>query len=138
MSIDRRAAARLQWIAACGLARGREINLFIFGSEELSMNKVALGVGLVLSLMSWSAVAEEQGSMREASPSIEEQCRVMAVQHGMKEDNLDAWVKKCVEISEKMQNDRGMGENDDSNDMNDNNDMQDSEEGDSDMGDDGQ
>ncbi|MEJ2566822.1 MAG: hypothetical protein P8141_12840 [Gammaproteobacteria bacterium] len=99
------------------------------------MNKVALGVGLVLSLMSWSAVAEEQGSMREASPSIEEQCRVMAVQHGMKEDNLDAWVKKCVEISEKMQNDRGMGENDDSNDMNDNNDMQDSEEGDSDMGD---
>lgn len=98
------------------------------------MDKVALGVGLTLFLISWSAVAEEQGSMREPSPSIEEQCRVMAVQHGIKVDNLDAWVNKCLEMAKQMHNGSGMDENDSRNDMNDNNDMQDSEGADSDMG----
>lgn len=102
------------------------------------MKNVILGTGLALSLISGAAFAEEQDSMQGGSPSIEEQCRIMAQQHGMKADDLDAWVKKCLEMAEKMHNGRGMDENDGSNDTNDNKDMQDSEGADSDMGGDNQ
>jgi len=103
------------------------------------MKNIALGAALALTFLSWSAVAEEQGAMHGKAPT-EEQCKAMAVQHGMKGEQVDAWVKKCLEMSEKMKSDRGMGDNNDMNDMsdsNDGNDMQDTEDGDSDMNGDG-
>jgi len=99
------------------------------------MKNIALGAALALTFLSWSAVAEEQGAMHGKAPT-EEQCKAMAVQHGMKGEQVDAWVKKCLEMSEKMKSDRGMGDNNDMNDMNDSNDgndMQDSGDGDSGM-----
>ena len=103
------------------------------------MKNIALGAALALTFLSWSAVAEEQGAMHGKAPT-EEQCKAMAVQHGMKGEQVDAWVKKCLEMSEKMKSDRGMGDNDDmneANDPNDGNDMQDPEDGDSGMSGDG-
>ena len=103
------------------------------------MKNIALGAALALTFLSWSAVAEEQGAMHGKAPT-EEQCKAMAVQHGMKGDQVDAWVKKCLEMSEKMKSDRGMGDNNDMNDMsdmNDGEDMQDPEDGDSGMSGDG-
>ena len=99
------------------------------------MKNIALGAALALTFLSWSAVAEEQGAMHGKAPT-EEQCKAMAVQHGMKGEQVDAWVKKCLEMSEKMNSDRGMGDDNDMNDMidsNDGNDMQDPEDGDSAM-----
>ena len=99
------------------------------------MKNIALGAALALTFLSGSAIAEEQGAMHGKAPT-EEQCKAMAVQHGMKGEQVDAWVKKCLEMSEKMKSDRGMGDNDDTsemNDSNDGNDMQDSEDGDSGM-----
>jgi hypothetical protein len=99
------------------------------------MKNIALGAALALTFLSWSAVAEEQGAMHGKAPT-EEQCKAMAVQHGMKGEQVDAWVKKCLEMSEKMKSDRGMGDDNDMNDMidsNDGNDMQDPEDGDSAM-----
>ena len=95
------------------------------------MKNIALGAALALTFLSWSAVAEEQGAMHGKAPT-EEQCKAMAVQHGMKGEQVDAWVKKCLEMSEKMKSDRGMGDDNDMNDMidsNDGNDMQDPEDG---------
>ena len=103
------------------------------------MNNIALGAALVLTVMSWSAVAEEQDSMHGKAP-MEEQCKAMAQQHGMQGDKLDAWVKKCMEMANKMHRDRETSENNgmnDGNDMGDDNGMQDSEEGDSGMSDEG-
>ena len=103
------------------------------------MKNIALGAALALTFLSGSAVAEEQGAMHGKAPT-EEQCKAMAVQHGMKGEQVDAWVKKCLEMSEKMKSDRGMGDDNDMNDMidsNDGNDMQDSEDGDSGMSGDG-
>jgi hypothetical protein len=103
------------------------------------MKIIALGAALALTFLSWSAVAEEQGAMHGNAPT-EEQCKAMAVQHGMKGEQVDAWVKKCLEMSEKMKSDRGMGDDNDMNDMNesnDGNDMQDPEDGDSAMSGDG-
>ena len=96
------------------------------------MKNIALGTALALTFLSWSAVAEEQGAMHGNAPT-EEQCKAMAEQHGMKGDQVDAWVKKCLEMSEKMKSDRGMGDNNDMNDMNDGGDTQDPEDGDSGM-----
>jgi len=99
------------------------------------MKNIALGAALAITFLSWSAVAEEQGAMHGKAPT-EEQCKAMAVQHGMKGDQVDAWVKKCMEMSEKMKSDRGMGDDNDMNDMNDTsdgNDMRDPEDGDSGM-----
>ncbi len=99
------------------------------------MKNIALGAALALTFLSWSVVAEEQGAMHGKAPT-EEQCKAMAVQHGMKGEKVDAWVKKCLEMSEKMKSDRGMGDNNDMNDMNDtsdDNDMQDPEDSDSGM-----
>ena len=86
------------------------------------MKNIALGAALVLTFMSWSAVADEQGTMQAKAPT-EEQCKAMAEQHGMKGDDSDAWVKKCMEMSNDMKSDRGTGENDDMQDKNDSNDM---------------
>jgi hypothetical protein len=99
------------------------------------MKNIALGAALALTFLSWSAVAEEQGAMHGKAPT-EEQCKAMAQQHGMKGDQVDAWVKKCLEMSEKMKSDRGMGDDNDMNDMsdaNDGDDMQGPEDGDSGM-----
>ena len=108
------------------------------------MKNIALGAALVLTFMSWSAVAEEQGTMHAKAPT-EGQCKAMAEQHGMKGDDSDAWVKKCMEMSNDMKSDRGMSENDDMRDKNDSNntgdmndtgdgnDMRDPEDGDSGM-----
>jgi hypothetical protein len=103
------------------------------------MKNIARGAALALTFLSWSAVAEEQGAVHGKAPT-EEQCKAMAVQHGMKGEQVDAWVKKCVEMSEKMKSDRGMGDNNDMNDTSDSNDgsdMQDTEDGDSGMSGDG-
>lgn len=96
------------------------------------MKNIALGAAFVLTFMSWSAVAAEQEAAH-GQPPTEEQCKAMAEQHGMKGNEADAWVEKCMAISDKMKSDRGMGENDDTNDMSDGNDMQDPEDGDSGM-----
>ena len=110
------------------------------------MKNIVLGVALVLAVMSWSAIAEEQGSMPGKAPSKDE-CKAMAEQHGMKADQVDAWVEKCMEMSNRMNGEGGMSQEDnmddmngmqDSNDMNGNGDMQDSEDGDSGMSDDNQ
>jgi len=94
------------------------------------MKNIVPGLALVLTVMSWSAIAEEQGSMHDKG-SIEEQCKAMAAQHGMKGDQVDAWVKKCMEVSDKMKGNDDMGMDKDTNDMDEGNDMND----DSDMGD---
>ena len=94
------------------------------------MNNIALGAVLILTFASWPAVAGERDSMHAMVPT-KEQCKIMAERHGMKGDKGDAWVKKCMEMSEKMKSDRGMGEENDMNDMSNGNDAQDPEEGDS-------
>ena len=99
------------------------------------MKNIALGTVVVLAVLSGYAVAEEQGATHGKAPT-EAQCKAMALQHGMKGEQVDAWVKKCLEMSEKMKSDRGMGDNNDMNDMSDSNDgddMQDPEDGDSGM-----
>ena len=102
------------------------------------MKNIVSGLALVLSLMSWSAVAKEQDSMHGQAP-MEEQCKAMAVQHGMKGDKLDAWVKKCLEIANEIKNDRAMDEGKHHmDDMNHSNDMRDTEDGDPGMNDDSQ
>ena len=69
------------------------------------MKTVILGAACALAIMSWSAWAEES-SAEPAKPSIEDQCKAMGVQHGMKGDKMDAWMKKCIAIVEKMKQDR--------------------------------
>jgi hypothetical protein len=93
------------------------------------MKNIALGAALVLTVMSWSAMAEERDAMH-GKPTIEEQCKAMAEQHGMKGDKVDAWVQKCLEMAEKMKHNREMSDN---NGMHDGNGMEDSEAEDSGM-----
>ena len=107
------------------------------------MKNIVLGASLVLTVMSWSAIAEEQGSMHGKAPTKDE-CKAMAEQHGMKADQADAWVERCMKMSNSMNGEGGMSQEDDMNDMQDNNDMngdgdmQDLEDGDSGMSDDNQ
>jgi len=99
------------------------------------MKTVALGAALVLTSLSWSAVAEEQAHAAKAP--TEEQCKAMGEQHGMSGDKMDAWMKKCMDMSKQITDDMGksdMGGMDDMNDSKDSNDMQDPEDGDRDMG----
>ena len=61
----------------------------------------------------------------------------MGEQHGMSGDKMDAWMKKCMDMSKQITDDMGksdMGGMDDMNDSKDSNDMQDPEDGDRDMG----
>lgn len=83
------------------------------------MKNIALGTALVLSFISWSAYAEEGNSMG----SMEDKCKAVGEQHGISGDKMDAWMKKCMEMSEKMNED--MNEKSDSNDMGDMKDMDD-------------
>lgn len=105
------------------------------------MKNIVLGAALVLTVMSWSAIAEEQGAMHGKAPTKEE-CKAMAEQHGMKGEQADAWVHKCMDMSAKMKSDNDMNKHDDMNDMQDGNDMsddsdmQDPEDGDSGMSED--
>jgi hypothetical protein len=108
-------------------------------SKELSMNNIALGAALVLTVLSWSAVADERDSMH-GKATMEEQCKAMAQQHGMQGDKLDAWVDKCLEIAAKMHHGRETGDNNamnDGGDRGDDNGVRDSDEGDSAMSDEG-
>ncbi len=68
------------------------------------MKIIALGATLALTVLSWSAVAADAPA-GHAKPSIEEQCRAMGKQHGMKDDKMEAWMKKCMEISQQMKDD---------------------------------
>ena len=98
------------------------------------MKNIALGAALVLTVISWSAMAEEEGAMH-GKPSIEDQCKAMAKQHGMKGDQVDAWVQKCLEMAEQMHN-REMGDNKGMHDGNDRGSgMEDAEEGNGGMSD---
>lgn len=102
------------------------------------MKNIALGAVLALTVSSWSAVAAERDSMH-GKPSIEDQCRAMAVQHGMKGDKVDAWVKKCLEMAEQMHHNREMGDDNTMHNggaMSGGHDMEDAEEGNSGMGED--
>jgi len=103
------------------------------------MNNIALGAALVLTVLSWSAVAEERDTMH-GKATMEDQCRAMAQQHGMEGDKLNAWVDKCLEMAAKMHRDRDTGDNNEMHDggaMGDDNGMQDADEGDSGMSDEG-
>ncbi len=58
------------------------------------MKKIVLGaVALSLSIISWSALAEEQ-------PLLEDQCKAMGVQHGMEGEKLDEWMVRCMEMTQ--------------------------------------
>lgn len=100
------------------------------------MKTVVLGAALVLTSLSWSAVAEEQAPAQAKAPT-EEQCKAMGEQHGMSGDRMAAWMKKCMDMSKQITDDMGksdMGGMDNMNDAQDSNDMQDPEDGDRDMG----
>ncbi len=57
------------------------------------MKKIVLGaVALSLSIISWSALAEEQ-------PLLEDQCKAMGVQHGMEGEKLDEWMVRCMKMT---------------------------------------
>ena len=102
------------------------------------MKIIAMGTALAFTVLSWSAMAEEQKTMQD-KPSIEDQCRAMAEQHGMKGDKVDAWVKKCLEMAEQMHHNREMGDDNARHhgaDMSGGHDMEDAEEGNSGMGED--
>ncbi len=68
------------------------------------MKIIVPGAALALTLMSWSAVAEEQSASKPQA-SMEDQCRLMGEQHGMKGEKMDAWMKRCMDIVEKMKKD---------------------------------
>lgn len=72
------------------------------------MKIIVLAAALALTLMSWTAVAEESASGHPPA-SIEDQCRAMGQQHGMKGEKMDAWMKRCIEIIEKMKQDMHSG-----------------------------
>jgi len=88
------------------------------------MKTMALGAMLALSVVSWSAAADDAADQRK----MEAQCRAMAEQHGMKDDKLAAWMKKCMEISKQMKDD---SQRHDSSGMDD---MEDPRDGDQEMG----
>lgn len=88
------------------------------------MKTIAMSAILALSVVSWSAVAHDAADQKK----MEEKCRAMGQQHGMKEDKMDAWMKKCMEISEQMEDDMN------SNDSSGTDDMEDPQDGDHDMG----
>jgi hypothetical protein len=92
------------------------------------MKNVAMGVALVLTLVSWAAVAEDQDA---AKSSTEQQCQSMGEQHGVTAEKMDAWMKKCMEMSEKMNDGMDSGEK---SDMNNSDNMQDPQDGDKGMG----
>jgi len=93
------------------------------------MKNMAMGAALVLSLVSWSAFAEDQDA---AQGSREQQCQSMGEQHGVTAEKMDDWMKKCMDMSEKMNDGMDMGEKNDMNNSSDN--MQDPQDGDKGMG----
>ena len=63
------------------------------------MKKIAVSaVALSLSLLSWSALAEE-------GPSLKEQCEAMGTQHGMSGEKMDAWMERCMDHTKNMKHD---------------------------------
>ena len=90
------------------------------------MKHIVLGAAFVLSLtaMPWSAIADEQSTDSDKA-TMEDKCRAMGEQHGMKGDKMEGWMKKCMDIIEKMKEDMGREEGGGS---------QDPQDGDSDMG----
>ena len=82
------------------------------------MKNIALGAALALSLatLSWSVIAEEQPPAQDKA-TMEDKCRAMGEQHGMKGEKMDAWMKRCMDIVEKMKKDmhsQGAADNHDS------------------------
>lgn len=74
------------------------------------MKPIAWGAAAALIVVSWSGAAAEQTPDRDKAV-MEEKCKTMGEQHGMKGDKMDAWMKKCLEIVGKMRRDaRGGGE----------------------------
>jgi hypothetical protein len=79
------------------------------------MKHIALGAVFALSLttVSWTVLAEEQ-SPEQDKATMEDKCRAMGEQHGMKDEKMDAWMKKCIDIVTKMREnkktDDGSGE----------------------------
>ena len=90
------------------------------------MKTITLGAACAFIVLSCSAVAADAAG-DHAKPTMEEQCRAMGEQHGMKEDKMDAWMKKCMEIS-RQQMKEDTGGNDSGMD-----DMEDPQDGDQDM-----
>ena len=90
------------------------------------MKHIALGTvfALSLSVVSWSAIADEQSPEHDKA-TMEDKCRAMGEQHGMKGDKMEGWMKKCMDIVMKM---REEAHSDDDGGE------QDSQDGDSDMG----
>lgn len=68
------------------------------------MKIIVPAAALALTFMSWSAMAEEQSASKPQA-SMEDQCRAMGKQHGMKGEKMDAWMKRCMDIVEKMKKD---------------------------------
>ena len=90
------------------------------------MKNIALGAALALSLatLSWSVIAEEQPPAQDKA-TMEDKCRAMGEQHGMKGEKMDAWMKKCMDIVAKMKEDMNSDGGEDA---------QDPQDGDSNMG----
>ncbi len=66
------------------------------------MNKITVGVmALSLSVLSWSALADDKASQKE-------QCEAMGAQHGMSGEKMDAWMKRCMDINKDMKHDKDM------------------------------
>jgi hypothetical protein len=68
------------------------------------MKPIAWGAAAALIVVSWSGAAAEQAPDRDKAV-MEEKCKTMGEQHGMKGDKMDAWMKKCLEIVGKMRQD---------------------------------
>jgi hypothetical protein len=67
------------------------------------MKHIALGAVFALSLatVSWTVLAEDQ-SPEQDKATMEDKCKAMGEQHGMKDEKMDAWMKKCMDIVTKM------------------------------------
>lgn len=82
------------------------------------MKIIVPGAALALTLMSWAAVAEEPASGHPQA-SMEDECRLMGEQHGMKDEKMDAWMKRCMEIVGKMKDDENADDGGDAEDSQD-------------------
>jgi len=69
------------------------------------MRTFILGAACALVVLSGSVMAADESESHSTKPTIEDQCRSMGVQHGMKDEKMDAWMKKCLEIVGNMKRD---------------------------------
>ena len=60
-------------------------------------------LALLLAGAACQAIADE-------ARSVEDQCRAIAQRHGVSQENLEAWVKRCVEKTGQMRGEKATGQ----------------------------